>query len=101
RSRTRCGWGVLPIADVGHGQNAGGDHDEMRGNEHVGFYGMDTAETEAFGELLGTDRERISSRIDELAGVIAGLDGFWRGPDASAFSSTWESLRGGAITSAL
>ncbi|MFC0001512.1 MULTISPECIES: WXG100 family type VII secretion target [Brachybacterium] len=73
----------------------------MRRNEHVGFYGMDTAETEAFGELLGTDRARISSRIDELAGVIAGLDGFWRGPDASAFSSTWESLRGGAITSAL
>ncbi|MEY8657335.1 hypothetical protein [Brachybacterium paraconglomeratum] len=48
----------------------------MRRNEHVGFYGMDTAETEAFGELLGTDREKISSRIDELAGVIAGLDGF-------------------------
>ena len=42
----------------------------------MGFYGMDTAETEALGELLGTDRERISSRIDELAGVIAGLDGF-------------------------
>ena len=59
-----------------HGQNAGGDHDEILRNEHVGFYGMDTAETEAFGELLGASREKISSRIDELAGVIAGLDGF-------------------------
>lgn len=73
----------------------------MRGMTHVSFYGMDTAEADAFGELLSTDREKISTRVDELSGIIAGLDSIWRGPDASSFSSAWETLRGGTITTTL
>lgn len=94
-------WGVLPIAGVDHGRNDGWADYETRGISHVSFYGMDTAQVEDFGVLLGTDRGKIATRVDELSGTISGLDSIWRGPDASDFSATWESLRGGTIATTL
>lgn len=59
----------------------------------MAFYGMDTAQVTAHAELLQTRHRDIGQRVETLQGLVAGLDGMWRGPDADAFAASWETVR--------
>lgn len=55
----------------------------------MGFYGMDTAQGEQFAQLLADRKGTLEERAGQLDGVIQGIDGFWRGPDADTFRDEW------------
>ena len=55
-----------------------------------GFWGMDTAQGDDFGTLLGRARTTTEQRFGDLQSVVSGIVGTqWVGPDADAFSERY------------
>src|SRR5690606_3458220 len=72
-----------------------------RGEGHMGFFGMDTEQGEAFAQLIGDRKSQIEERAEQLDGVVGRIDSIWRGPDAESFRVDWEQLRSTQIRDAV
>ena len=56
-----------------------------------GFWGMDTAQVDGFGQQLGTGRTTIEQRFSDLQSVVGGIVGTqWVGPDAEQFGENYQ-----------
>lgn len=56
-----------------------------------GFWGMDGAQVEDFGTVLGQSRTTVEQRFTDLRAVVSGVVGTqWVGPDAQQFGEQYE-----------
>lgn len=65
------------------------------------FYGMDTAQAEAFAETLAERRNHLDEMSSRLDSAVRGLSSAWQGPDYEQFRDEWDATAGASFSALL
>jgi len=57
----------------------------------MAFEGMDTEAVRTLAQQLDREANAINSIINSINGIVAQLEGTWKGADATQFQGWWES----------